>query len=271
MKPWRVETFSFVMGKVKDELSQIQTPSSLEDLDIEDTVTGLMGEIDTAFRVTSLRFGSVYGFTQEQNGRTVQNLFPIKSNEDSQISSSSGSALDMHTEAAFHPWRPEVVLLLCIREDPNAGTTLTRLEDVLKHLDAKTVETLHHPEFVTEIDESFRTDGTPNKEILTPVLFDDARSMTYDKSMMRGTNKQAQDALDRFSDAVDAEKTVITLKYAEILIIDNRVVVHGRTPFKARYDGTDRWIKRTMVSTKLPGWDQMEIRRNRFKVVTTTF
>ena len=29
--------------------------------------------------------------------------------------------------------------------------------------------------------------------------------------------------------------------------MDNDLVVHGRVPFQARYDGTDRWLKRSSV------------------------
>ena len=32
---------------------------------------------------------------------------------------------------------------------------------------------------------------------------------------------------------------------------DNTIAVHGRTPFVARYDGTDRWLQRAMVVSDL--------------------
>ena len=32
----------------------------------------------------------------------------------------------------------------------------------------------------------------------------------------------------------------------DLLIFDNKRVVHSRTPFTARFDGTDRWLMRTM-------------------------
>jgi L-asparagine oxygenase len=30
-------------------------------------------------------------------------------------------------------------------------------------------------------------------------------------------------------------------------VVDNDLAVHGRTPFKPRFDGTDRWLQRTFV------------------------
>jgi L-asparagine oxygenase len=55
------------------------------------------------------------------------------------------------------------------------------------------------------------------------------------------------------------------------MVINNRTAIHGRTAFAARYDGTDRWLKRTMVSTRIPGSEELEIRDGRYNVVTTTF
>lgn len=36
-----------------------------------------------------------------------------------------------------------------------------------------------------------------------------------------------------------------------LLIVDNYRAVHGRRPFTARYDGTDRWLKKLTVSRNL--------------------
>jgi len=33
----------------------------------------------------------------------------------------------------------------------------------------------------------------------------------------------------------------------DLLIFDNKRVVHARTPFTARFDGTDRWLLRILV------------------------
>ncbi|MBK6763531.1 MAG: TauD/TfdA family dioxygenase [Micrococcales bacterium] len=39
----------------------------------------------------------------------------------------------------------------------------------------------------------------------------------------------------------------MTLKAGDLLVVDNDVAVHGRTPFTPRFDGTDRWLQRTFV------------------------
>ncbi|WP_248963652.1 TauD/TfdA family dioxygenase [Sphaerisporangium perillae] len=40
----------------------------------------------------------------------------------------------------------------------------------------------------------------------------------------------------------------MSLESGEFCFIDNYRVVHGRKPFGARHDGTDRWLKRINVT-----------------------
>jgi L-asparagine oxygenase len=271
MVPYRIEKCLLFSEDFKEQLMGVPTPTSLEEITDDSEHSLLLKEIDLFFGVNAMRFGSIYGFAQEQNGQVVQNLFPIKRDEGRQISSSSETVLEMHTETAFHPWRPEVVMLLCMRGDVNAGTNLATLPDIVARLDEETIRILHLPEFTTRIDESFQSEEQPDREILTPILFNNATSMTYDRALMKSLTEAGNRALQAFSNAIEEVKKTVFLKTGEILVINNRTTVHGRTPFKARYDGTDRWLKRAMVSTKLPDWDEMEIRDGRWKVVTTRF
>jgi alpha-ketoglutarate-dependent taurine dioxygenase len=47
--------------------------------------------------------------------------------------------------------------------------------------------------------------------------------------------------------AIDENLTGIALRPGECLFIDNYKAVHGRSSFKAKFDGTDRWLKRINV------------------------
>ncbi|WP_042383860.1 TauD/TfdA family dioxygenase [Streptacidiphilus melanogenes] len=44
----------------------------------------------------------------------------------------------------------------------------------------------------------------------------------------------------------------ILLGSGDLLLIDNRRSVHGRTAFRPAYDGTDRWIQRVLLLRRLP-------------------
>ena len=68
------------------------------------------------------------------------------------------------------------------------------------------------------------------------------------------------------------DKTVLTqgtleARAGDLLIIDNTVAVHGRSPFTPRFDGTDRWLQRTFVVSDLA--PSAADRRGR--VITTHF
>mgnify|MGYP003327879738 FL=1 len=96
--------------------------------------------------------------------------------------------------------------------------------------------------------------------------------MTYDRVLMRGLNNDAQRALDELSKAIERVKQTFHLSAGQVAIIENWRVVHGRTPFVPRYDGTDRWIKRVMVRRSMPPQIEIsEIPNSDNYVVTTTF
>ena len=204
-----------------------------------------------------------FGYIQEQNGRLVQNIFPKKKNEQQQISGSSKVQLALHTEAAFHPYLPDHVSLFCIRGDENAATTYAMVDNIVDHLDAKTVEVLTAPLFVTSVDDSFRLNGEPDEEVVLPILRhveEDGRGweMVYDEALMRGTTPEAERALKELSATVAVCTREVVLETGDMLVIDNKKAVHGRKPFEARYDGTDRWLLRVLTRKELPPSEYMQ-------------
>jgi L-asparagine oxygenase len=41
------------------------------------------------------------------------------------------------------------------------------------------------------------------------------------------------------------------LEPGDVLVIDNQRCVHGRRPFRARLDGSDRWLRKATVTRDL--------------------
>lgn len=201
------------------------------------------------------RYGQPVGYLQEQHGNLVQNIVPNPKTEYSQISSSSKTTLALHTETCFHPYLPDYVLLLCLRGDENAVTTYANLSDILKDLKPNTIEVLKQPWFKTSVDESFRTNGEPDTPVNIPVLTEYPSGnqwsgyfrLRYDKSVMVGLWRDAVDALEELDGVIEKNTKQIVLETGDLLVIDNTDTVHGRKPFQARYDGTDRWLQRLLV------------------------
>lgn len=200
------------------------------------------------------KYGHPVGYLQEQNGKIVQDIFPIKKTAEDQISSSSKATLELHTEAAFHPHLPDYLFLLCLRGDQSAGTTYALLTDIIKDLHIGIVKILKKNLFETSVDQSFRLNGEQDTPIRLPVLSTDSDGklvMKYDRAVMNGVTTEAQMALTIFNKSIERNKKTIFLETGDLAIIDNSITVHGRTSFNAKYDGTDRWLKRVVVRKEI--------------------
>ena len=199
------------------------------------------------------RLGQPVGYEPEHGGDIVQNIVPTQAAANRQVSTSSKVELMFHTEAAFHPHRPRYLLLLCLRGDPGAATTLSSIHEVLPHLAPEVRDTLFQPRFRTAVDESYLHGRQNVLGAPMAVLTGDRQfpSMVFDADLMVGTDEAADDTLQALGHAVVALQTSVVLQSGDLLVVDNSVAVHGRTPFTARFDGTDRWLQRTFVVSDL--------------------
>jgi alpha-ketoglutarate-dependent taurine dioxygenase len=212
-------------------------------------------DLATEFQLltVSRRLGQPVGYLPEHGGDLVQNIVPMPTAADRQVSTSSKVELMFHTEAAFHPHRPRYLLLLCLRGDASARTTLSSIHEVLPLLPTAIVDTLFQPRFRTAVDESYLA-GRPN--VLgaeMPVLTGrrDTPSMVFDADLMVGTDRAAEAALRALATVTAEHHTGVVLEAGDLLVVDNDVAVHGRSPFTPRFDGTDRWLQRTFVVADL--------------------
>jgi len=201
--------------------------------------------------------GRAVGYDREQHGNLIQDIFPVRSTEHAQVSTSSKVMLGSHTETAFHPHKPRYVVLLCLRGDAQAATTYADVDDIVTHLTDEHLAVLQTAEFVTTVDPSFMTNGEPDaRVVVTPLTKRDGRwVLVYDELLMSAVTAQASNALAALHAAVKQATRHVVLQAGDLLVIDNDRAVHGRTPFVPRYDGTDRWLKRALVVTALPEHD----------------
>lgn len=208
----------------------------------------------------SSSLGHVVGYIQEQQGSLIQNIVPVHKTEYQQISTSSKVQLALHTETAFHPYKPDYVLLLCLRGDPTAVTTYANVDEIVSYLDSETIDYLQKDCYITSIDESFRTKGEPDVEFKLAVLSKkhDGYDMIYDEALMEGETPLAQDALKKLSEAIKKSVREIVLETKDLIVIDNNKTIHGRKPFQPRYNGDDRWVQRMLVRKELPTSDQLK-------------
>ena len=224
---------------------------------------------ELALLALATKLGEPVGYAPEHGGSIVQNLVPTRGDVGRQTSTSSGVDLAFHTETAFHPFLPRYLLLLCLRGDPAAATTLASVADVLPALDSETIATLRQPLFRTAVDESFGGErGVPHGP-RRPVLGgpSDRPWLCWDEELTSAETPEATRALASLQAAVAERHRSIVLAEGDLLVVDNTRCVHGRSPFDARFDGTDRWLQRTFVVADLAPSAADRVGR----IITTSF
>lgn len=224
---------------------------------------------ELAILTVARRLGQPVGYVPEHGGRLVQNIVPTATDADRQTSTSSRSQLMFHTETAFHPHRPRYLLLLCLRGDPSAETTLASVHDLMDHLPDDVVDRLFEPRFRTAVDVSFlggrANELGPPRPVVTGTRSEP--TFVFDADLTVGTDAEAEDALVALRAAIAEVQTSVVLEPGDLLVVDNNLAVHGRSPFAARFDGTDRWLQRSFVVADLaPSAGEREGR-----VITTEF
>jgi hypothetical protein len=193
--------------------------------------------------------GDAIAWSHQRDGLICQDLVPIEDHKNEMLGSGSEQDLVWHTEDARYSYRGDYIGLMCLRNPDAVPTTFASIDDV--RLDPDQVEVLFEPRFVFRPDPSHPTDSEREK---APVLFGDLRSpyVRFDPySMDRPETEEARTAMDYLTRAIDENLTGVALLPGECLFIDNYRAVHGRSSFKARFDGTDRWLKRINIARDL--------------------
>ena len=224
---------------------------------------------ELALLTVARRLGQPVGYVPEHGGRIVQNIVPTQTDVDRQTSTSSRSNLMFHTETAFHPHRPRYLLLLCLRGDPSAHTTLASVHDIMDHLPDDIVEVMFEPRFRTAVDASFLA-GRRNELAAARPLVAGTRcepTFVFDADLTVGIDDAAEDVVVAVRAAIAEVETSVVLEPGDLFVIDNNVAVHGRSSFSARFDGTDRWLQRSFVVTDLAPSAGQRVGR----VITTEF
>jgi alpha-ketoglutarate-dependent taurine dioxygenase len=97
-------------------------------------------------------------------------------------------------------------------------------------------------------------DKTSKKSEKLAVFFGDRNSayIRIDPYFMETPNDlAARLALNALAAMIDRLLYEIILEPGDFCFIDNYKAVHGRRPFRARFDGTDRWLKRLNITRDL--------------------
>ncbi len=231
---------------------------------------------DILLVLLSSLLGEPIGWSTQQGGRIVHDLLPIKGHENEQVGTGSGQLITWHVEDAFHPYRGDYLGMMCLRNPDQIPTTFAPISSV--PLTDEEVEVLSRPLYVIRPDNSHlpknaddTNERTPEEAALVAKSFEKIERMCTSPepiSILFGDLKApyvrmdpyfmetpedpvARDTFETLQSKVDEVLEDRALEPGDICFIDNFQSVHGRKPFKARFDGSDRWMKRINVARDL--------------------
>ncbi|WP_344475018.1 guanitoxin biosynthesis L-enduracididine beta-hydroxylase GntD [Nonomuraea monospora] len=255
-----------VRGFRIDDVALGPTPRHWRDL-----APAAVSREDAYLLVVSSLMGEVFGWATQQDGRLLHNVLPIAEHADEQLGSGSRELLWWHTEDAFHAHRADYVSLLCLRNPDKVATTYVNVSEVrvpaadkrLLFEEAFTIrpDNSHLPQHNASAPPDDRTGlafeamaGMHEEPPPLAVLFgdpDDPYARLDPYFMEPPADPRHAAALDRLRAAIEAAVREVILQPGDCLILDNYRSVHGRVPFRARFDGTDRWLKRVCITRNL--------------------
>ncbi|KAA6212531.1 oxygenase [Streptomyces albofaciens JCM 4342] len=234
----------------------------LRGLDVDDTelgptpagwaAAGDSGAVhDVILLLLATALGNPIAWEGQQGGRFVHNIVPAPGHEAEQTGAGSAVLLSPHTEDAFHPGRAHLLLLSCMRNHDRIATTAAGVRRV--RLGAADVELLSRPLLPILPDDAYAEarhfDGGPPPAVPTLFRAEDGLTLRFDPAYtpLDEATPAHRAAYRRLEAELARVSVAVRLEPGDVLAIDNDLVVHGRVPFQARYDGTDRWLKRASV------------------------
>ncbi|MFF7338401.1 guanitoxin biosynthesis L-enduracididine beta-hydroxylase GntD [Streptomyces sp. NPDC008163] len=231
------------------------------------------------FLLCASLLGDVFAWSTQQDGTIMHDVLPIKGHEQEQLGSGSEQTLWWHTEDAFHPFKGDYVSLMCLRNPDGVATTVAAAERIA--WDELDLDTLFSPLYTIRPDESHlpknraaQDETDPARARLLDAAYDRITAMTrspervpvlhgdrtapymcLDPYFMKSDDLEptARKAFDGLVAAIETSLEALVLEPGDCCFIDNLRAVHGRDPFKARFDGKDRWLKRLNITRNLRG------------------
>jgi alpha-ketoglutarate-dependent taurine dioxygenase len=165
------------------------------------------------------------------------------------IYSLTGKPLYCHTDGANENSPYDIVIMHCVKPAKEGGETiLFHVDEIVELLDQETVATLQEEAF-----------PFPSGKYSIISFINGCYEIRYNRHYIDSTLKKKQEnlsnkyleALNKLDELVSLEKTdqAIKLRSGECILINNRIMLHGRCPF---VEPSDRFLKRVRVNLKKP-------------------
>lgn len=208
-------------------------------------------------------------YKSENDGHLFVNLVPFPG--EGEMAEKSKGSMRGHTDAVYFPLRgqlhelddriapsPDFVCLSGLRNPDQTATTVMPLSDVLRQLSQDDIKELAKPQYVIRPQKTF-TSGLElifgNRSPLArpmegiQLLFEagDGYWIRYSHSASDSDydSEAATSAAKRFEQACLSCSTAVVISPGDVLIVNNRLGLHGRGVVGGEAGGTSRWLLRT--------------------------
>lgn len=208
-------------------------------------------------------------YGSENQGYLFVNLVPFPG--EGEMAEKSKGSMRGHTDAVYFPVRvqlhelddriapsPDFVCLSGLRNPDQTATTVMPLADVLRQLSQDDIEELAKPQYVIRPQKTF-TSGLKlifgNRSPLArpmegiQLLFEAGNGYwirySHSASDSDYDSEAATSAAKRFEQACLSCSTAVVIAPGDVLIVNNRLGLHGRGVVGGEAGGTSRWLLRT--------------------------
>ncbi|WP_225731678.1 MULTISPECIES: TauD/TfdA family dioxygenase [unclassified Nocardia] len=255
LRPPQTSAGAAVLGTLPvDDVELGQTPPDWQTAARPDCSRPASLCLDIALLLLARSIGIPFAWANQQNGQLVNNVVPTIGHENEQLGSGSLTLLSPHTEDAFHPRRANLLLLGCLRNPDGVGTTISSVRHI--RLTAGQRRELLTPNVPILPDISYGTGHLGNPGPAVPTLWQPSEpeglTLRYEPTCtpLDSAGAEFRAAYRELGAELERVCNTVILSPGEILLLDNDVAAHGRVPFRPRYDGGDRWLKR--INIRLP-------------------
>ncbi len=200
--------------------------------------------------------GCPIGNVEEKCRHLVHDVIPVNGS-DNQLSNEGSIDFGLHTENAVFQDREQFLALLCLRPDPwkEAATPVVDAREIIPLLEERTVSELRKVQFILRkphiLDKSDTVTFSKPVAILSgPIESLEIRCSLYDG----GTNsitKVGQKALDALEAVANQQAKNMKTEAGDMLIINNKRVLHGRKAFRTSSKGNNRHLLRVYIMNSL--------------------
>ncbi|MCC8495797.1 TauD/TfdA family dioxygenase [Xanthomonas hortorum pv. gardneri] len=220
----------------------------------------------TIIGLNALLQKSTISYRSENDGALFVNLVGMPGHGYSAEKSQKG--LRGHTDAMSFPFpgdedpnyeniapSPDVVCLGALRNPDSVPTTIMPLASVIKDLDEATIEELMKHKYLVTCQDSFEKGtiavfGRRHSLSEAAVIHLPSNAgywvrFSHSKIVAPEKDLNAKNALEKFKLAASRYSKSIPLKPGDVLIVNNRRALHGRSEVGADTGGSSRWLIRT--------------------------